>query len=66
MGEKRRDNVHIGFGAGKVQDDDKGWEVRMEIHGLEVYELGQALWIRSQEAYEFGGDVSKHCIWNSE
>jgi hypothetical protein len=34
--------VDIGFGAGKVQDDDKGWEVKMEIHGLEVYDLGQA------------------------
>ena len=58
--------VDIGFGAGKVQDDDKGLEVRLVIHGLEVYELGQAVWIRGQEAYEFGGDVSKPCFRNSE
>lgn len=31
----------------------------MVIHGLEVYELGQAVWIRCQKAYESGGDVSK-------
>jgi hypothetical protein len=38
----------------------------MEIHGLEVYDLGQAVWISGQEAYGFGGDVSKPCFRDSE
>lgn len=31
-----------------MQDYDKGQKVRMEIHGLEVYELAQAVWIRAR------------------